>query len=68
MVAVIGIASVVTAATFLAAWVCEDAFITFRYVANVLAGHLAVFNLGDQSAVSESNSKVFRAWAGCRRR
>jgi arabinofuranosyltransferase len=29
------------------AWVTEDCFITFRYVANTLAGHGAVFNLGE---------------------
>jgi arabinofuranosyltransferase len=29
------------------AWVSEDAFITFRYVANTVAGHGAVFNLGE---------------------
>ena len=31
------------------AWVSEDCFITFRYVANTLAGHGAVFNLGEFS-------------------
>jgi len=30
------------------AWVSEDAFITFRYVTNVLEGHGAVFNPGEQ--------------------
>jgi arabinofuranosyltransferase len=29
------------------AWVTEDCFITFRYVANTLAGHGAVFNAGE---------------------
>ena len=29
------------------AWVTEDCFITFRYVANTLAGHGAVFNTGE---------------------
>ena len=29
------------------AWVTEDCFITFRYVANTLAGHGAVFNVGE---------------------
>jgi arabinofuranosyltransferase len=29
------------------AWVTEDSFITFRYVANTLAGHGAVFNVGE---------------------
>jgi arabinofuranosyltransferase len=29
------------------AWVSEDAFITFRYVANLLDGHGAVFNVGE---------------------
>ena len=31
------------------AWVTEDCFITFRYVANALAGHGAVFNVGEFS-------------------
>jgi len=31
------------------AWVTEDCFITFRYVANALAGHGAVFNTGEFS-------------------
>jgi arabinofuranosyltransferase len=31
------------------AWVTEDCFITFRYVANTLAGHGAVFNAGEFS-------------------
>ena len=31
------------------AWVTEDCFITFRYVANTLAGHGAVFNIGEFS-------------------
>jgi arabinofuranosyltransferase len=31
------------------AWVSEDCFITFRYVANTLAGHGAVFNVGEFS-------------------
>ena len=31
------------------AWVTEDCFITFRYVANTLAGHGAVFNTGEFS-------------------
>ncbi len=31
------------------AWVTEDCFITFRYVANTLAGHGAVFNVGEYS-------------------
>jgi arabinofuranosyltransferase len=31
------------------AWVTEDCFITFRYVANTLAGHGAVFNVGEFS-------------------
>ncbi len=29
------------------AWISEDAFITFRYVANVVSGHGAVFNIGE---------------------
>ena len=29
------------------AWVTEDCFITFRYVANALAGYGAVFNVGE---------------------
>lgn len=29
------------------AWVSEDCFITFRYVSNLLAGHGAVFNVGE---------------------
>jgi len=31
------------------AWVTEDCFITFRYVANTLAGHGAVFHVGEFS-------------------
>jgi hypothetical protein len=31
------------------AWVTEDSFITFRYVANTLAGHGAVFSVGEYS-------------------
>jgi len=30
------------------AWVCDDAFITFRHVANCLAGHGPVFNAGER--------------------
>jgi hypothetical protein len=30
------------------AWVCDDAFITFRHVANFLAGHGPVFNVGER--------------------
>ena len=29
------------------AWVSEDSFITLRYVSNLLAGHGAVFNVGE---------------------
>lgn len=30
------------------AWVCDDAFITFRHVSNCLAGHGPVFNVGER--------------------
>lgn len=30
------------------AWVCDDAFITFRHVENCLAGHGPVFNVGER--------------------
>jgi arabinofuranosyltransferase len=45
--AIVAAAAAVTAPVFLRAWVCEDAFITFRYVSNVLAGYGAVFNRGE---------------------
>lgn len=35
-------------AVFRRAWICEDAFITLRYVENVLQGHGAVYNLGER--------------------
>ncbi len=40
----------VTAAGFVfwRAWVCDDAFITFRHVANCQAGHGPVFNIGER--------------------
>jgi arabinofuranosyltransferase len=44
---IVAVAAAVTAVVFLKAWVCEDAFITFRYVANVLAGYGAAFNRGE---------------------
>jgi hypothetical protein len=31
-----------------AAWLCDDIFITFRYAANVLAGHGVVYNVGER--------------------
>jgi len=46
--ALLGVAGGVTGMVLVVAWVCDDAFITFRYVANVLAGHGAVFNLGER--------------------
>jgi hypothetical protein len=33
---------------FWRAWICDDAFITFRHVANCLAGHGPVFNPGER--------------------
>ncbi len=33
---------------FWRAWVCDDAFITFRYVSNCLAGHGPVFNVAER--------------------
>ncbi|MGB9624562.1 MAG: hypothetical protein ACPMAQ_06825, partial [Phycisphaerae bacterium] len=33
---------------FWRAWACDDAFITFRYVANCLAGYGPVFNVGER--------------------
>ncbi len=33
---------------FWRAWACDDAFITFRHVANCLAGHGPVFNVGER--------------------
>src|SRR5262245_21524173 len=45
---IVTFACAVTVAVFLKAWVSEDAFITFRYVANVLAGHGPVFNVGER--------------------
>jgi arabinofuranosyltransferase len=33
---------------FWRAWVCDDAFITFRHVANCLAGYGPVFNVGER--------------------
>jgi arabinofuranosyltransferase len=45
--AIVAAAAAVTVLVFLRAWVCEDAFITFRYVANVLAGYGPVFNRGE---------------------
>jgi len=29
-------------------WVCDDAFITFRYIDNMLAGHGLVYNVGER--------------------
>lgn len=46
------VAGVLTAAAvgfvFWRAWVCDDAFITFRHVANCLAGEGPVFNIGER--------------------
>ncbi|MGB9625718.1 MAG: hypothetical protein ACPMAQ_12750 [Phycisphaerae bacterium] len=47
-----GVIAVLAAAAvgfvFWRAWVCDDAFITFRYVANCLAGYGPVFNVGER--------------------
>ena len=45
--AIVTAAAAVTVLVFLRAWISEDAFITFRYVANVLAGYGPVFNRGE---------------------
>jgi arabinofuranosyltransferase len=45
---VLGFSFAMTVAVFRTAWISEDAFITLRYVANALAGHGAVFNVGER--------------------
>ena len=38
------LAAVITLSVYRHAWICEDSFITLRYVRNTLDGHGAVFN------------------------
>jgi len=45
--ALVGVAAIVEAARH--TWVADDIFITFRYCDNLLAGHGAVYNLGERS-------------------
>lgn len=42
------LAAVAVGFVFWRAWVCDDAFITFRHVANCLDGHGPVFNPGER--------------------
>lgn len=42
------VALVVTAVVVVYGWISDDGFITFRYAANVLAGHGSVFNPGER--------------------
>ena len=33
-------------------WLCDDAFISFRYARNLVAGHGLTFNVGDRTVVA----------------
>ncbi|MEJ2140196.1 MAG: hypothetical protein P8Y61_12240 [Gammaproteobacteria bacterium] len=47
LAAIVALGIGVTIAVASIAWVSEDSFITFRYIANTLNGYGAVFNLGE---------------------
>jgi hypothetical protein len=57
------IAAVVTGAVLAAArfWVCDDAFISFRYADNLVRGHGLVFNLGER--VEGFTNLAWTLWA-----